>query len=77
MFHESAELFGWRASDGEWGGQAGRMERGQGSCQAGGSLDEQVESACEAGRGGTLSLPAGPGGEAFELLARGEEEGLG
>ena len=32
-----------RASDGEWG-WAGRTEGGPGSCQAGGSLDELVES---------------------------------
>lgn len=56
-----------------WGVAVGWQDGGRpGSCQAGGSLDEQVESVCAGRRRGRVAEPpAGPGGKAFELLAWG------
>ena len=79
MFHESVELLGWRASDGELGGagrEGGWREARAAARQAGPWMNRW--SLCARRAEEELpSLPAGPGGEAFELLAPGEEEGLG
>ena len=70
---------------GPWGGGSGvcqkREQRASGQLPGGQSLAEQVVSVRRRRRGGArrseeerLSLHAGPGGEAFELLTSGEEE---